>query len=149
MQGIERHRRRRGPCLWVAAFIVLSSCTGTSGTSSGPSVDVTLKDFSIRTSTQTVEAGRVTFNVYNRGPATHEFVVVRTNIPDDQLPTAADGLSVDEEPLADVGEISQVDVWTRYTLDLRLSPGSYVLFCNLDGHYLGGMSGTLVVSDDA
>lgn len=127
---------------------MLSSCSGTGGTSSGPSVGVTLKDFAISTSTSAVDAGRIEFNIYNRGPATHEFVVVRTDLPGDQLPTAADGLSVDEEALAGVGEISEVDVWTHYTLDLRLSPGRYVFFCNLDGHYLGGMNGTLVVSED-
>jgi uncharacterized cupredoxin-like copper-binding protein len=111
-------------------------------------VGVTIQDFSIRTSTPTVDAGQVEFNIFNRGPATHEFVVVRTDLPDSQLPTGADGLSVDEEALTGVGEISEVGVWTHYTLNLRLSPGRYVYFCNLDGHYLGGMTGTLVVSDD-
>lgn len=112
-------------------------------------MSVTLKDFSIRTSTPTVDAGLVAFDVYNTGPATHEFVVVRTDLPDDQLPIAADGLSVDEDALADVGEISEVNIWTSHTLDLRLSPGRYVFFCNLDGHYLGGMHVSLVVSADA
>lgn len=111
-------------------------------------MDVTLKDFSISTSTPIVDAGRVALNVYNKGPATHELMVVRTNLPDDQLPIAADGLSVDEERLAAVGEISEVNVWTGQTLDLRLTPGRYVFFCNLEGHYLGGMYETLVVSDD-
>jgi uncharacterized cupredoxin-like copper-binding protein len=111
-------------------------------------VDVTLKDFSIRTSTPSVDAGQLAFDVYNRGPATHEFVVIRTDLPDDQLPIAADGLSVDEDALAGVGEISEVNIWTRQTLDLRLAPGRYVFFCNLDGHYLGGMRVTFVVSGD-
>jgi uncharacterized cupredoxin-like copper-binding protein len=112
-------------------------------------VSVTLRDFSIRASTSTVAAGTVVFNIENRGPATHEFVVVRTDLPHDRLPTAADGLSVDEDALTGIGEISEVDIWTSYTLQLRLAPGQYVFFCNLEGHYLGGMSGTLVVSDDA
>lgn len=130
------------------AFVVLTSCSEPARSSSWPTVGVTLKDFSIRTSVPTVEAGSVAFDIYNKGPATHEFVVVRTDLPDDQLPIGADGLSVDEEALAGIGEISEVDVWTRYTLELRLSPGRYVFFCNLDGHYLGGMTGTLMVSDD-
>jgi uncharacterized cupredoxin-like copper-binding protein len=148
VQPIQLHRPRRRSLLWAAAFIVLSSCSGTARTSWGPSVGVTIQDFSIRTSTPTVDAGQVEFNIFNRGPATHEFVVVRTDLPDSQLPTGADGLSVDEEALTGVGEISEVGVWTHYTLNLRLSPGRYVYFCNLDGHYLGGMTGTLVVSDD-
>ena len=133
--------------MWAVAFIVLSSCSGAGSTSPGPSVSVTLKDFSIRTSPAVV-AGRVALNVYNQGPATHEFVVVRTDLPDDQLPIGADGLSVDEDALAGVGEISEVNIWTSRTLDLHLSPGRYVFFCNLEGHYLGGMHATLVVSAD-
>lgn len=134
--------------MWAVAFVVLTSCSGSARGSSSATVGVTLKDFSIHTSSLTADTGRVAFDIYNKGPATHEFVVVRTDLPDDQLPIGADGLSVDEEALAGIGEISEVDVWTRYTLELRLSPGRYVFFCNLDGHYLGGMTATLVVSDD-
>ena len=149
MEGIQLHRRRRGPFLWAVVFVMLSSCSPAGRTSSGPSVGITLKDFSIHTSTPSVKAGRIALNVYNQGPATHEFVVVRTTLPDDGLPIAADGLSVDEDALTGVGEISEVNIWTSDTLDLRLSPGRYVFFCNLDGHYLGGMHVSLVVLSDA
>ena len=147
MQGIQLHRRRRGLFVCAATFIVLSSCSSTVRPS-GPSVDVTIRDFSIRTSTPTVNAGQIAFDIYNQGPATHEFVVVRTDLPDDQLPIGADGLSVDEDALTGVGELSEVNIWTSHILDLRLTPGRYVFFCNLDGHYLGGMHMTFVVSDD-
>ncbi len=30
-------------------------------------------------------------------------------------------------------------------LNVHLRPGRYVLFCNMSGHYLGGMHTTLVV----
>ncbi len=146
MRKIQPHRRRRDAFLLTAALIVLSSCSGTAPASSGAPVSVRLKDFSIRTS-PTVGAGQVALNVYNQGPATHEFVVVRTDLPDDQLPIASDGLSVDEDALTPVGEISEVNVWTSHTLELDLAPGRYVFFCNLEGHYLGGMHATLVVSD--
>jgi uncharacterized cupredoxin-like copper-binding protein len=145
----RRHNRRHGPSMWAVALIVLSSCSGGAQVSSERTVHVTLKDFSIRTSTATVAAGNIVFDIYNRGPATHEFVVVRTDLPDDQLPSAADGLSVDEEALAGAGEISEVDIWTSYALELPLTPGRYVFFCNLEGHYVGGMTGTLVVMEDA
>lgn len=134
--------------MWAATFIVLSSCSGAGETTSGPTVDVTLKDFSIHASTPSAKAGPVVFNVYNQGPATHEFVVVRTDLPADRLPIAADGLSVDEDALARVGEISEVNISTSEPLDLRLSSGHYVFFCNLEGHYLGGMRFAFEVSDD-
>ena len=33
----------------------------------------------------------------------------------------------------------------RQTLVLHLAPGHYVLYCNLEGHYLGGMYAALTV----
>jgi uncharacterized cupredoxin-like copper-binding protein len=148
VQGTQLHRRPRERFLWAAAFIVITSCSSAGHTPSGPAVNVTLKDFSIRSSMAIADAGPVEFDVYNQGPATHEFVVVRTDIPADRLPIAADGLSVDEDALAPVGEISEVSIWTGQTLDLRLSPGRYVFFCNLEGHYLGGMHIGFTVSGD-
>ncbi len=147
MSETQPHRRRR-PLVWAAAFIVLSSCSGAGETPAGPTVDVTLKDFSIHASVPSVKAGPVVFNVYNQGPATHEFVVVRTDLPADRLPIAADGLSVDEDALARVGEISEVNISTSEPLDIGLSSGHYVFFCNLEGHYLGGMRFAFEVSDD-
>ena len=38
-----------------------------------------------------------------------------------------------------LGEDESVQLDERHQLDLDLDPGHYVLFCNLEGHYLGGM----------
>jgi uncharacterized cupredoxin-like copper-binding protein len=75
-------------------------------------------------------------------------VVVRTNLPADALPLGPDGLSVNEDWLDGVGELSDVGAGTVGTLPLALAPGRYVFFCNLDGHYLGGMHTVLEVSAD-
>ena len=53
---------------------------------------------------------------------------------------------MDEDVLTGVGEINQVDYGSTETVHLSLPPGRYVFFCNLDGHYLGGMHGALVVA---
>jgi uncharacterized cupredoxin-like copper-binding protein len=63
------------------------------------------------------------------------------------LPLRRDGLTVDEDAVADrtavslepqpAGAVTQ----TR----ARLTPGRYVLFCNMSGHYLAGMRRELVV----
>ena len=76
---------------------------------------------------------------------TYEFVIVRTDFPSDQLPIGADGLSVNEDQLRPAGEIGEVESGTTQTLALHLAPGRYVFFCNLEGHYLGGMHGVLEV----
>ena len=81
------------------------------------------------------------FRIENRGPSTHEFVVVRTDVPAGGLPLGPDGLRVDEDSplLHHTGELDEVQLGSSGTLVLRLPPGHYALICNLEGHYLGGM----------
>jgi uncharacterized cupredoxin-like copper-binding protein len=143
---LQPHRRLP---LAALAFVLLACCTSGERASSASTIDVRLKDFEIRASEAVVPAGGVELNVYNAGPATHEFVVVRTDLPADQLPIASDGLTVDEEELNPAGEISDVPIWGTDTIELNLAPGHYVFFCNLDGHYLGGMHVGLAVTADA
>lgn len=143
-------RRARGPLrLGYLMALLFMACTASPSRSPGQPIDVSLHDFRIDTTTPSVASGAVVFHIRNAAPATHEFVVVRTDLPADQLPIAADGLSVDEAQLRSVGEISEVDTETTQDLAVSLAPGQYVFFCNLEGHYLGGMHGSLVVTADA
>jgi uncharacterized cupredoxin-like copper-binding protein len=142
-----RHRIRL--CLAVGAFALLTpAACSDAAQPKGPVVDITLKDFHIDTATASLAAGDVVLQVHNEAPATHEFVVVRTNLPADALPLGPDGLSVNEDWLDGIGELSDVGAGTVGTLPLNLGPGHYVFFCNLDGHYLGGMHAVLEVSAD-
>jgi uncharacterized cupredoxin-like copper-binding protein len=43
------------------------------------------------------------------------------------------------------GQIPGAAPDSHRVLRLRLAPGRYVLFCNMAGHYLGGMQAQLVV----
>jgi len=112
-------------------------------------VSISLHDFRIDSSISTTTSTDVIFEVHDLAPATHEFVLVRSDLPADDLPIAADGLSVDEDRLHPVGEIGEVETGTTETLALHLAPGRYVFFCNLEGHYLGGMHGAIEVRADA
>jgi uncharacterized cupredoxin-like copper-binding protein len=139
-------RRTWLPTLMVLVALALISCSAAPQPVSGPVMDVTLSDFDIVTSQPSVDEGGVTMRIANTGPATHEFVVVKSDLPPDELPIAADGLSADEEQLEFVDEISEIDLDGEATLTLDLEPGGYILFCNLEGHYLGGMTETLEVT---
>lgn len=134
----------------AATIVCLSACSGGPPSSHGPSLDVTIRDFRITESFSTVSAGEVVLLVHDKGPSTHELVVVRTDLPSDQLPLRPDGLLVDEDSpqLHRVDELSELDIGDRARLVLNLSPGRYVLFCNLEGHYLGGMHSLLQVRSD-
>jgi uncharacterized cupredoxin-like copper-binding protein len=143
-------RSALGPILLgVSLFLWLPGCSSSPPVPSGNPVDVSLHDFGIHTAVAQASGPSIVFHVHNTSPVTHEFVVVRTDLAAGELPLASDGLSVDEDALKSEGEISDVDAGTTGSLALHLPPGHYVFFCNLEGHYLGGMRGVLVVTGDA
>ncbi|MGH3340704.1 MAG: sulfocyanin-like copper-binding protein, partial [Propionibacteriaceae bacterium] len=113
----------------------------------GTVVEVLLDDFHVHRTTARVPAGMVRFQLSNNGPSTHEFIVVGTDRASDQLPLQRDGLTVDEEGqgVDHVDEAEGLDIADRRTLTLSLAPGHYVLFCNMEGHYLGGMHAAFTV----
>jgi uncharacterized cupredoxin-like copper-binding protein len=110
-------------------------------------VDVTLQEFAVIPSEATVGAGEVTFDVTNEGPDdVHEFVVIRTDLSPEALPTVEDG-SVDEagEGLEVIDEIEDIPVGDSSSLTVDLEAGNYVLICNIydatedEAHYQEGM----------
>jgi uncharacterized cupredoxin-like copper-binding protein len=109
--------------------------------------DVLLEDFEVRQEATVVRSGTVSFRIRNQGPTTHEVIVVRTDRAPDKLPLQSDGLTVDEEGpgITFLEEVEGLDIDDRQTLVLDLAPGNYVLYCNLEGHYLGGMYEALTV----
>jgi len=136
--------KSKAPLVSVALAVSLAltaACSNGSSSPSGTGISVTLKDFHVSASIQQVRAGIVRFRIENRGPSTHEFVVVRTDVPAGGLPLGPDGLRVDEDSplLHHTGELDEVQLGSSGTLVLRLPPGHYALICNLEGHYLGGM----------
>ncbi|MEP6972909.1 MAG: hypothetical protein ABI869_02060 [Actinomycetota bacterium] len=139
-------RRLGARAIAVASLFVAVLPTCSHQTAVGTTVDIRVRDFAIEASRSVIAHGPIDLRVNNRGPSTHEFVVVRTDLRADRLPIGPDGLSVDEDALATVGEIQDVPIWTTRLLELSLAPGRYVFFCNLEGHYLGGMHTSIVVS---
>jgi uncharacterized cupredoxin-like copper-binding protein len=132
-----------------AVLLTLLGCTGQpSAAPRGPVLDVLVKDFKIEPLHPTIENGRVTLRVHNEGPATHEFVTILSDLPADELPIASDGLSVDEDRVVPVGELTEVEAGESASLTLPLVRGRYVFFCNLEGHYLTGMYASIEVVDD-
>jgi len=128
----------------ACALLLASTSSRAAATGTRPTLKITERDFSIK-APQHVRAGTVTLTVTNNGPDTHELIVVRSNGA--PLPLRADGLTVDEarvEPRT-VGSLAGGGPHTTRTLHVHLAPGRYVLFCNMAGHFLGGMHRTLVV----
>jgi uncharacterized cupredoxin-like copper-binding protein len=145
---VVRSQRRRAAIFvaTVAALALVSAgCSGDEETT----VDVTVQEFAVIPAESSAPAGDVTFDVMNEGPDdVHEFVVFKTDLAPDALPTAADA-SVDEEGegVELIDEIEDIAVGDTPTLTVTLDAGSYVFICNIveeeDGetiaHYQQGM----------
>jgi len=119
---------------------VAGDCEPVGGATSDNEVHVTLVEYAIqiRAGEESVPAGRVTFEAANDGAEPHELVVVRASSPDD-LPRADDG-SFDEAamPAADViGEIEPFAPEAGCLATFDLTPGDYLLLCNIVEHGAG------------
>jgi uncharacterized cupredoxin-like copper-binding protein len=102
------------------------------GTPSGSAVDIQLTEYSITANPASVAAGAVTFNAENVGGATHEFVVIKTELDPASLPVKADG-SADESAVDVIGEIEEDDLLAgaSSSLTVDLEAGTYALICNV------------------
>jgi uncharacterized cupredoxin-like copper-binding protein len=124
--------------------------------------NVTLQEFSITPRPSQVKAGSVKFTVHNAGTITHEMVLVRAPSPA-ALPRVA--TPTDERAVGDVneevipkvdtiGETGDVKAGRTVVKTFTLTPGAYVMFCNIDNpssggvlnHFSHGMTATITAS---
>lgn len=136
----------------VMAGAIMAAC------SAAPSKDIkgTLEEWKITVSPSAGAAGEVTFTINNIGEKDHEFVVVKTDLAPDKLPTVASGDeagTVDEEGegIEAIGEKEDIKAGTdNNVLTLTLTAGNYVIFCNVHDqdlvHYQKGMHTAFTVS---
>lgn len=140
--------RRFRYALVVLPLLALASCSSDSSTAKAD-VNVEVKD--VKGSGQwvvspdpiSIKAGKVTFDVDNTGTIEHEMVVLKTNEPFDALKVDADG-RVSED--GSIGEVAEFKPATTDSVTLDMSAGSYVLVCNIAGHYAKGMRAAFTVT---
>lgn len=129
-------------------LLALAGCSSGSSHSASrsPTVQVKEQDFRIVLSPMKVHAGTVRLVVRNQGPDTHELLIVRSSRSG--LPLRSDGLTINEEAVdsSTVAVMEGKEPGTTEHLLVHLKPGRYELFCNMAGHYLGGMRAELVVT---
>ena len=109
-----------------------------------------------------VKAGSVQFTVHNNGTIVHELVLVRAASPE-ALPRVTTATSeravgdVNEEAIpesAKFGETGDIKAGRTVVKNFKLSPGTYVMFCNIDNtsasgvvnHFMRGMAATITAS---
>ena len=129
----------------AAAAVLVAACGGSSGGSAAPAatstppatmmppmtgrtsmtVTVVEKDFSIQFSDMNFTPGTHTFRVQNQGPRPHDLRI--------KGPGVADGSSVINS--GGTGEFT-----------VTLQPGTYQVWCSVDGHRGKGMATTITVA---
>jgi uncharacterized cupredoxin-like copper-binding protein len=137
----EKKMKSRRIVIFIGLFLL--TAIGLSACSQKP-IDAALTTYGITLDNNTAKAGDITFHVHNDATdLTHEFVVFKTDLPEDQLPLTADGI-VDEEAdgVTAIDEVEDVEPGQSVDLTVTLDPGKYVLVCNVDSdeqHYMHGM----------
>jgi len=121
---------------------------------------VTLEEFQILPKPTLYKAGTVKLTVKNVGSMTHEMVLLRAASPDALPKVTTPGGEravgdVDEEAVAKVdtmGETGDVKPGATVVKIYHLTPGTYVMICNIDdkqpdgtvvSHFQKGMSATI------
>jgi hypothetical protein len=148
--------RRLAVATMLTGVVVIGAGPSVAATAKPPKQSLTLTEYQIAPALQFIAKGKSNFVAKNSGTVKHEVVVVRGTDPS-ALPTKPDG-SVDEGqiPKRDkVGETGDVKSGKTKSKTLKLSAGSYVLFCNIidtepDGsqlsHFAKGMYTTINAS---
>ncbi len=154
--------RRQMLAATAVAVPVLAAVTGPAA-ANGTTIDVTLWDkggdmampkdmgygmhgdmskatMGIAVSADKAKAGEVAFQVTNASKDTiHEMIVARLDDPSKTLPYIKGEERVDEDNMGDLGEVSELDPGARGTLAITMKPGTYLLYCNVPGHFVAGM----------
>ena len=94
-----------------------------------------------------VKAGQVTFDVTNWSRSVvHEVLVVAVDSADAPLPYDYNKQTVIESQVKMLGETEELQPNASKSIELTLLPGSYLLVCNVPGHYAAGMTVPFTVS---
>ena len=89
---------------------------------------------------KTTTTGAVRFDVTNLASGlVHEVQLARITDENQVLPYDQSRNKVDLEGLQTLGAVSEIMPNKSASLILDLSPGKYLLFCNVAGHFMAGM----------
>ena len=137
------------PLLAIPLFGTVLTSVGCNDPDQASAVNVTLREFSVTVDQSTVPNGSVTFHVTNAGTVPHEFLVIKTDLAPESLPTETNGSYKENgSGTSLLDEIDEVAPGQSKDLTISLDNAKYVLICNMvhveangteDSHYARGM----------
>ena len=110
--------------------------TGAAPAGTGGPVVARLTEWLVVATPSAAKAGTVAFRVRNEGALPHDFVVIRSDLAANRLPTA--GGIVDEQQVTVVKKGRPLTPGDSEEISVDLPKGRYVLICNVIGHYNSG-----------
>ena len=144
-------RKTLTPAIVAGAMLLLAACGSdptATPTPQNTAVSVDLTEWTVEPSVTQSGGGDVTFVVSNKGSLEHEFVVLKTDTPASDL-TIVDG-KIDESAEGTlIGEIEpdELQPGRQASATYTLESGSYVLLCNITGHYGLGMRAGFAIAN--
>jgi uncharacterized cupredoxin-like copper-binding protein len=119
------------------------TASSASGGAGSAAVSIELSEWGLKASS-TGKAGKLEFSTKNAGSTPHELLVVKGDDATTLTKTAS-GV-VDEAKYPPLGRTKQIAPGSTEKLDVSLTAGKYVLFCNIAGHYDLGMRAAFTVN---
>ena len=101
----------------------------------------------VRIDHSSVKAGTIHFDVTNWSQSVlHELIIVAVDNPQAVLPYDYSKAKVAEDQVKVLGDTGDLQPGASHAFDLAFAPGTYLLFCNIPGHYVAGMVTPLTVT---
>jgi uncharacterized cupredoxin-like copper-binding protein len=110
--------------------------------------DMSKATMGITVDSNDIHAGEITLVAINDSKVlVHEMLIAPVRSTYSPLPYDNVKMRVDEDAAHSLGEVSELDPGQTGALTITLKPGTYILLCNVPGHYAMGMWTTIVVKE--
>jgi uncharacterized cupredoxin-like copper-binding protein len=129
--------------------VLLTGCAGAGVSQAATEMTLQASDFAYNPASITVPAGQpVTLTLNNTGAVEHDFVVDKINVTDVEASDSgpAEHHQMGEMPAYDLHFFARAGD-TAVLNFTALEPGTYEIFCSIEGHREAGMVGKLIVVD--
>lgn len=93
-----------------------------------------------------IAAGSVTFAASNAGAQPHQLTIIETDLGPTDLPVEGGVVAESGDGFETVGTTDLIDGGASAEVTAELEAGSYVLICNVAGHYQLGMTTAFTVN---
>ncbi len=105
-----------------------------------PGAMMDMATMGITVDTQDIPAGAVTFRIINESPEFyHSMIISPVADLSQELPYLVDKMMVDEAAAGITARAKELRPRDSGSVSVDMQPGTYILYCNVAGHYVMGM----------